>query len=169
MVYKPSYLTRLISVLCLVLVLTILGVVITGAIVGGNYSNIQRFCTTASGTASNGTAIGSVTCDTSAFKIGWDQQHLDLESLPTGLAIHGPILPGASTASVAVHLCGTPSTFACDTSVADVLKDEILETYTGGALQPIIEAIMLEPHKYYLQYEPWGIRAPLNMMRGVPV
>ena len=75
---------------------------------------------------------------------------------------------------VAITLCGSPSVLACDTTIAGVLKDEIIENGVGGgALRPIIQAIREEPWRYYLQVNtgayPLGeITGFLNSLCGTP-
>lgn len=177
MCHRNSFITVLV-VLSAIVVLAVCGVVIAGVVVGAGNNDLQRFCTTADGpnldTASLGVAIGTLVLDFGSKKIVWDQQYMGLGSLPVGLAIHGPIPAGLKFAPVAVVLCGVPSSLVCDTSVADVLTGEIIETHTGGSIKPVIQGIMVNPRLYYLQFNTAGlpageIMAPLDSTCGVPV
>ena len=162
---RCSRCTDIFVIMAVIILIIICGVVLASIFVKSGQFNNQRFCTTATA----GLAIGTVEFDIGAVKIRWDQQYLNLTSIPTNINIHGPIQPGFVSAPVAVVLCGVPSSLACDTSVAGVLKGEIGETYTGGALPPVIKAITCSPHLYYLAIGTAmeEITAPFNSYCGI--
>ncbi|MDB9801161.1 hypothetical protein OAB94_02165 [Flavobacteriaceae bacterium] len=152
---------------------------IISVVVTADQNSLQRFCVvvtaTKLNTSSNGHMIGAVSLKSSESKIGWKLQYNDFSGIPIGVSIHGPVQPGLSVAQIAVALCGTPSSLACDTSVAGQLNGEIGETGTGGGpLKPVIQAIRNEPWKYYLQINtgsfPNGeVTGDLNSLCGTPV
>jgi len=157
------------------LVVMIFGAVVIVAIVlASQQASLQRFCFVATGGVSVGELDGALSLKTNEKRIEWKTQYKNLAGIPIGLGIYGPVQPGQTDGPLAVALCGTPSSLACDTSIANVLADEIGQTGTGGQpLQTLIYAIRADPWQYYIQLNtaafPAGeVRATLNSLCGTP-
>jgi len=134
-------------------VLAVVAQSIVGVITISNQNSLQRYCGEATGpkmgTASNGVAITMISLRSNEREIEWDIQYKDFTGLPVGVHIHGPTPPGLDFGPLAIALCGTPSTLACDTSVAGKLTGKITQVSPGGGpLKPVIQAIRDEPCRY---------------------
>jgi hypothetical protein len=155
-------------------VISLAVVVIVTIVFASQQASLQRFCFVATGGVSPGKLEGAISLKTNPRQIEWKTQYKDLAAFPIALAIHGPVLPNMSDAPLAVALCGTPSSLACDTSIANVLQGEIGETGPGGhPLKTVINAIRSDPWRYYVLLKtatfPAGeVRATLNMLCGTP-
>jgi len=158
----------------LVTVLTIISIVVTS-----DQNSLQRYAIKATGdqrvnTTSPAELTGALSLKSNEKEIEWDMQYIDLSGPPTELQIRGPRLPGSRTGPLALALCGLPSSLACDTSVASVLKGTIDQTGAGAQpLRPIIQTIRSEPWRYYFQvntaaYPDGEIAGDLSSISGTP-
>jgi hypothetical protein len=132
----------------------------------------------ASRAGSNGTGImiGSVVVQSSDRTIAWNLDYTTDVNAILALYIMGPIPVGQTDAPLALSLCGSPSSLACDLTVAGHLEGLITQLDPGGTpLKPYINAIRATPWRYYLQVNtgtnPSGngeLRAPLGILGGTP-
>ena len=124
--------------------------------------------------APNGTVNGMMALQSSDRTIEWSLDYLTSIGPILSLHVMGPIPAGLTTAPLALSLCGTPSSLACDLSTAGHLSGIISQLDPGGGpLKPYINAIRAEPWKYYLQintatYVLGELRAPLGILAGTP-
>lgn len=145
-------LSTTLAILTSLVVFAVVALSIVSMIVVSDQNSLQRFCgeaTAAKDVETNGTAIAMISLKSNEREIGWEIQYKDLLGMPIGVHIHGPTPAGLDSGPLFVALCGTPSTLACDTSVAGVLTGLITQTGTGGdPLKPIIQAIRKEPCRF---------------------
>lgn len=134
------------------ILLAVAGVAIAALVVTADQQSYQRFCmemTDPSGEG-NGTALGYISLRSNEREIEWQFQHHDLSGVPINIYIWGPIPVGQSTGPLAISLCGTPSTLACDISQVGFLKGLINESSPeGDGIKPIINAIRDNPSVFY--------------------
>lgn len=151
--YRP--LEVILGVLTALVVLTVVAQSIVSTIIVSNQNALQRYCGIADGvlmgSGSPGTANAMIRVNSNERKVGWDIQYKDLQGVVTGLAIHGPVPYGLSEGPSALVLCGSPSTLACDLTVAGHLYGELNPQNSGDPLKPIIQAIRSEPWRYALR------------------
>lgn len=146
------------AVFAAILVLAIAGVAIAQLVLGSETASEQRICYVATGdragSGSPGEALGMISFFLNQREISWYAQYRDLQGIITALTIYGPIPEGqAVTDTIAVPLCGTPSTLVCDTSVPGRLQGTITSFSPGEtSLRPVITTIREETVRYYIQF-----------------
>ncbi len=133
-------------IIILVVVLALVAIVsIISIVFNSNSAGVKTYCPSAAGN------LGYVRFDTNNRVISWRVQYPSSIGTPTNLYVHGPILPGATTAALYFSICGFPSSLACDLSVPGLLSGSISELNPGGSpLTPIIEQIQANPSLYYV-------------------
>lgn len=141
---KTQYLKIFLGVLTGIVVLCVTGVTIAALIVNSNYLVIQKDC------VANENFLGFITTNKNGPSFEWDLQYLI--GTPTVNTIHimGPILPGYNTSStIFIALCGTPSSLACDLSIASVIKGSVNE-YNGQGVNILINTFREKRNAYYV-------------------
>jgi hypothetical protein len=153
------------AVFAAIVATAVAGVTIAAIIVNSDQNSLQRFCVTF-----EDKVRGHFSLKSNERQMLWDLQYKALPGVVTALSVHGPLQPGLDDADLAVALCGMPSTMVCDLAVAGRLSGGIIETYTGGPLKPVIQAIRKEPAFYYVLIDTTGgsVKMPLNSLCGTP-
>ncbi len=129
----------LVTVLICVAIVSIISIVFNS-----NSAGVRTYCPSVNGT------LGYIRFNANNRDIVWRIQYPSVVGTPTNLYIHGPVLPGATTAVLYFSICGYPSSLACDLSVPGVLSGSIGELNPGGTpLTPIIEQVQANPSLYY--------------------
>lgn len=147
------YLKIVLAIFTAIVVLAVAAVAIVDIIFNSTqnatWTICVRFTAEELGSGSNGVMIGAITLNYNSRSISWDLQYRDFDSVPTALQLRGPIPAGQQFGPVALTLCGAPSSFACDTTVAGKLKGTVLQNgVTGGSLKPVIQAIREAQWRY---------------------
>jgi hypothetical protein len=95
---------------------------------------------------------GAVTLNVNDRSVSWYIQYNSSLAPVTTLFIMGPILPGMATSNtIKLALCGSPSTVSCITTTANVLQYSIAQVYPGGSSPvPIMNDINDKPYLYYV-------------------
>lgn len=147
------------AIFAALVVLAVAGVAIAAIIVDSGQNAVQNICfcmQKINTTESSGgcDARGIIQLRSNDRQIEWTLQYsvATLSSLPTSVYLMGPAPIGGSPTDqgpLAVSLCGTPSTVACDTSEAGFFTGTLTQFNPGGeSLKPLIQAILNEPTRY---------------------
>ncbi len=132
-------------VLVVAVLVSVAIVAIFAIVYNSNSAGVRSYCPAANGN------LGYVRFNANNRVIDWRIQYPSSIGTPTNLYVHGPVLPGATTAALYFSICGYPSSLACDLSVPGVLSGSIGELNPGGTpLTPIIEQVQGNPSLYYI-------------------
>lgn len=138
-------------------------VAIIAMVFNSNANALQRYCLVSN------EVLGSVSTDVNDRTVAWEMQYLNSMGIIISVHIMGPIPLGVTQGPLDFALCGSPATLACDLTTPNQLKGLIEEYNPGGlGLKSIIQAIRLEPWRFYVQLTGSNatVRMPMTSICG---